>query len=111
MPFCFWYESYPPNALGGPLVLTDDNENVLVRYEYDVFGAVRSEMWLMEFYHQDTKARRRISPVFTLCLRAVVPPGLNEIEAPHPLEPNTEYCVDVFGLLAEITTACFTYEP
>ena len=24
--------------------MTDDNENVLVRYEYDVFGAVRSEI-------------------------------------------------------------------
>ena len=32
-----------PNALGSNIVLTDDNQNVLVRYEYDVFGAIRSE--------------------------------------------------------------------
>ena len=30
-------------ALGSNIVLTDDNQNVLVRYEYDVFGAIRSE--------------------------------------------------------------------
>ena len=35
----------PPhvNALGSNIVSTDDNQNVLVRYEYDVFGAIRSE--------------------------------------------------------------------
>ena len=32
-----------PNALGSNIVLTDDNQNVLVRYEYDVFGAIRAE--------------------------------------------------------------------
>ena len=32
-----------PNALGSNIVLTDDNQNPLVRYEYDVFGAIRSE--------------------------------------------------------------------
>ena len=31
------------NALGGNIVLTDDNQNALIRYEYDVFGAIRSE--------------------------------------------------------------------
>ena len=31
------------NALGSNIVSTDDNQNVLVRYEYDVFGAIRSE--------------------------------------------------------------------
>ena len=25
------------------VLLTDDNQNVLVRYEYDVFGAIRNE--------------------------------------------------------------------
>ena len=29
--------------MGGNIVLTDDNQNVLVRYEYDVFGAIRNE--------------------------------------------------------------------
>ena len=29
--------------MGSNIVLTDDNQNVLVRYEYDVFGAIRSE--------------------------------------------------------------------
>ena len=35
----------PPhvNALGSNIVSTDDDQNVLVRYEYDVFGAIRSE--------------------------------------------------------------------
>ena len=32
-----------PNALGSNIVSTDDNQNVLVRCEYDVFGAIRSE--------------------------------------------------------------------
>ena len=32
-----------PNALGSNIVLTDDNQNVLARYEYDVFGAIRNE--------------------------------------------------------------------
>lgn len=31
------------NALGSNIVLKDDDQNVLVRYEYDVFGAVRAE--------------------------------------------------------------------
>ena len=31
------------NALGSNIVLTDDNQKVLVRYEYDIFGAIRSE--------------------------------------------------------------------
>ena len=31
------------NALGSNIVLTDDDQNVLARYEYDVFGAIRSE--------------------------------------------------------------------
>ena len=38
------YEYHHTNALGSNIVLTDDNENVLVRYEYDVFGAVRNEV-------------------------------------------------------------------
>ena len=29
--------------MGSNIVLTDDNQNILVRYEYDVFGAIRSE--------------------------------------------------------------------
>ena len=29
--------------MGGNIVSTDDNQNVLVRYEYDVFGAIRNE--------------------------------------------------------------------
>ena len=29
--------------MGSNIVLTDDNQNVLVRYEYDVFGAIRAE--------------------------------------------------------------------
>ena len=32
------------NTLGGNIVLTDDNQNPLVRYEYDVFGAIRDEL-------------------------------------------------------------------
>ena len=37
------YEYHHTNTLGSNIILTDDNKNVLVRYEYDVFGAVRSE--------------------------------------------------------------------
>ena len=37
------YEYHHLNALGSNIVLTDDNQNVLVRYEYDVFGAIRNE--------------------------------------------------------------------
>ena len=37
------YEYHHLNALGSNIVLTNDNQNVLVRYEYDVFGAIRSE--------------------------------------------------------------------
>ena len=37
------YEYHHINALGSNIVLTDDNQNVLVRYEYDVFGAIRNE--------------------------------------------------------------------
>ena len=37
------YEYHHINALGSNIVSTDDNQNVLVRYEYDVFGAIRSE--------------------------------------------------------------------
>ena len=37
------YEYHHVNALGSNIVSTDDNQNVLVRYEYDVFGAIRSE--------------------------------------------------------------------
>ncbi|MYE88625.1 hypothetical protein F4X33_06485 [Candidatus Poribacteria bacterium] len=37
------YEYHHLNALGSNIVLTDDNQNVLVRYEYDVFGAIRAE--------------------------------------------------------------------
>ncbi|MCH8294965.1 RHS repeat-associated core domain-containing protein [Candidatus Poribacteria bacterium] len=42
--FCLSCSYHHTNALGSNIVLTDDNENVLVRYEYDVFGAVRSEV-------------------------------------------------------------------
>ena len=31
------------NVLGSNIVSTDDNQNVLVRCEYDVFGAIRNE--------------------------------------------------------------------
>ena len=37
------YEYHHQNALGSNIVLTDGKKNVLARYEYDVFGAVRSE--------------------------------------------------------------------
>ena len=37
------YEYHHANALGSNIVLTDDRKNVLARYEYDVFGAVRSQ--------------------------------------------------------------------
>ena len=37
------YEYHHANALGSPVVLTDDSKNVLARYEYDVFGAIRAE--------------------------------------------------------------------
>ncbi len=37
------YEYHHVNALGSNIVLTDDNQNVLARYEYDVFGAIRTE--------------------------------------------------------------------
>ena len=37
------YEYHHLNALGSNIVLTDDNQTVLVRYEYDVFGAIRNE--------------------------------------------------------------------
>ena len=38
------YEYHHVNALGSNIVLTDDDQNVIVRYEYDVFGAIRSEV-------------------------------------------------------------------
>ena len=38
------YEYHHTNALGSNIVLTDGSENVLVRYEYDVFGAIRHEV-------------------------------------------------------------------
>ncbi len=37
------YEYHHINALGSNIVSTDDNQNVLTRYEYDVFGAIRNE--------------------------------------------------------------------
>ena len=37
------YEYHHINALGSNIVLTDDNQTVLARYEYDVFGAIRNE--------------------------------------------------------------------
>ena len=37
------YEYHHQNALGSNIVLTDGKKTVLARYEYDVFGAVRSE--------------------------------------------------------------------
>ena len=37
------YEYHHTNALGSNIVLTDDSKNVLARYEYDVFGAIRNE--------------------------------------------------------------------
>ena len=37
------YEYHHLNALGSNIVLTDDNQTVLARYEYDVFGAIRNE--------------------------------------------------------------------
>jgi RHS repeat-associated protein len=41
--FLFGGGSTSFNALGSNIVLTDDSQNVLVRYEYDVFGAIRNE--------------------------------------------------------------------
>ncbi len=38
------YEYHHANALGSNIILTDDHKNVVARYEYDVFGAVRSEV-------------------------------------------------------------------
>ena len=38
------YEYHHVNALGSNIVLTDNDQNVLVRYEYDVFGGIRSEV-------------------------------------------------------------------
>ena len=43
-----------PNPLGSNIVLTDDNQNVLARYEYDVFGAIRSETGTSENTRQFT---------------------------------------------------------
>ncbi|MYE91471.1 RHS repeat-associated core domain-containing protein [Candidatus Poribacteria bacterium] len=37
------YQSHHVNALDSNIVLTDDNQNVLVRYGYDIFGAIRAE--------------------------------------------------------------------
>ena len=37
------YQYHHVNALGSNIVLTDDNQKVLARYEYDVFGAIRAE--------------------------------------------------------------------
>ena len=37
------YEYHHINALGSNIVSTDDNQNVLVRYEYEVFGAIRNQ--------------------------------------------------------------------
>ena len=41
---CLWSAYHVHlNALRSNIVLTDDNQNPLVRYEYDLFGAIRSE--------------------------------------------------------------------
>ena len=37
------FESHHKNGLGSPIVLTDGDQNVLARYDYDVFGAIRAE--------------------------------------------------------------------
>ena len=37
------YEYHHVNALGSNIIITDDAKNVLARYEYDVFGAIRAE--------------------------------------------------------------------
>ena len=37
------YEYHHVNALGSNIIMTDDSKNVDARYEYDAFGAVRSE--------------------------------------------------------------------
>lgn len=37
------YEYHHVNGVGSPIVLTDNSKNVVARYEYDVFGAVRNE--------------------------------------------------------------------
>ncbi len=34
---------FPHQRSGGNIDLTDDNQNVLVRYEYEVFGAIRNQ--------------------------------------------------------------------
>ena len=37
------YEYHHVNALGNLAIITDDNESVVARYEYDAFGAVRHQ--------------------------------------------------------------------
>jgi RHS repeat-associated protein len=37
------YEYHHVNALGSVAIITDDNESVVARYEYDAFGAVRHQ--------------------------------------------------------------------
>ena len=37
------YQYHHLNALGSNIVLTNDNQKVLARYEYDIFGAIRAE--------------------------------------------------------------------
>jgi RHS repeat-associated protein len=37
------YEYHHVNALGSLAIITDDNESVVARYEYDAFGAVRHQ--------------------------------------------------------------------
>lgn len=37
------YEYQHANALGSVILMTDQNQNVIARYEYDAFGAVRAE--------------------------------------------------------------------
>ena len=43
-PFLFSVGAPPHvNALGSNIVLTDDDQNVLARYEYEVFDAIRNQ--------------------------------------------------------------------
>ena len=62
LPFLFsavLFPYYHVNALGSNIVLTDDDQNVLVRYEYDVFGAIRSEVGTSSKTHRIKETRSK----------------------------------------------------
>ena len=53
------YEYHHTNALGSNIVLTDDRKNVIARYEYDVFGAVRVETGTSDNAHRIKETRSK----------------------------------------------------